>query len=167
MSRQQKNIVKNIVDTEVQNFQHKRFQKEDIVNAVLLHPKISNELARRKKALPGWPDEEAYYCLVKELVTRRINRNIRLKLGGHWQNIREFWSVEKLPGGKRIYARITSLTPQEMRIAGNSYLHLGKKNIAKGRILLALADEVEQSGAQPTDDLLKKVAEELAQKGQI
>jgi len=164
----QKNIIKNVVNDVIQKFfLDRRFLKETIVNEVLLYPEIYSEMAHRKKALPEWPDEEAYRCYIKKLVTKRISRNIRLKLGDQRQNIREFWSVEELPGGRCVYVRVTSMTIQEMRVAGNSYLHLGEKNMAKGKILLTLADKVEQENVQPTDDLLKEVAIELRAKGEI
>ena len=74
-----------------------------------------------------------------------------------------------IPGHReRLYCRITHLAIEEMRATGRTYIALGDRNTAKGKLFLKLADEVESRQLQfATDELVKEVTENLLTEGQI
>lgn len=140
-----KNIVLNKVNSTVDAHLGERFSCKLIFNEVWKDPKISGRLQKKPQPFLNWPDAEAYAVYINALIGRRIRRNLRKKINGDWRNIREFWSVEK-SGRECIYARVTLLSPQELRQAGTKYIDRAGRLRAKGIVLVTLADDLEKQG---------------------
>lgn len=171
------NIIVNLVNRQIANIDRainegkrdSKFPKSQIHDAVWNSPQLKGRqkefIANQAK---GWPDIDAYSAYIYNVIERRLHIQTVFTIAGNLYRVPEFPSFEIVGQRERLYCRRSRITPSEMRAIGRSYLKLGAENTAKGKILLALADEVESKGlTTATDDLLKQVVETLVATKQL
>lgn len=171
------NIIVNLVNGEIANIDRaikegkrdRKFYKSQIYTIVWNSAKLKG---RQKEFIAnqykGWPDIDAYSTYIYKVIEHRIHQQKVITIAGKPYRVPEFPSFALAGQRERLYCRVTRVTPAEMRAIGRSYLKLGAENTAKGKILLALADEVESKGlTTATDDLLKQVVETLVAAKQL
>ena len=171
------NIIVNLVSEEIANIDRaikegkhdRKFSKSAIYTAVWNSPKLKGRqkefIANQAK---GWPDIDAYSAYIYKVIEHRLHTQTVFTIGGNSYRVPEFPSFAIAGQRERLYCRRSRITLGEMRAIGRSYLKLGAENTAKGKILLALADEVESKGLTTgTDDLLKQVVETLVANKQL
>lgn len=171
------NIIVNLVNGEIANIDRavkegkrdRKFYKSQIYTAIWNSARLKGRqkefIANQAK---GWPDIDAYSAYIYKVIEHRLHAQTVFTIAGNSYRVPEFPSFAIAGQRERLYCRRSRVTPSEMRAIGRSYLKLGAENTAKGKILLALADEVESKGlTTATDDLLKQVVETLVAAKQL
>lgn len=171
------NIIENLVagtianlDRAIKKGEHDRkFYKHEIYNAVWNSPRLKN---RQKEFVvnqeKGWPDLIAYSRYINTVITTELGHQKKIIFGNIYQPMPEFASIPIAGQRERQFCRLKRMTPDDLRASARAYLKLGAQNVAKGKIFLRLADELESKGLkESTDELLKQVVEILATKGEI
>ena len=155
-------IISKIVDLTVADYRERRFAVEDIFDEVWNNPSIEKGITELSNYGHDWPVAPVYRDYIHSIIGRRLRRSFTIKTTEGKRKVREFWGLSTGQKGF-VYARITLLSPVEMRIASDSYYTLSARNKRKSEILTTLADEVEARGLKTaTDELLKEVVQSLA-----
>jgi hypothetical protein len=162
-------VIRNKVITTVAQHGSERFEVSHIFGHIWNDHKISTQIKHiQKQCSRNWPVEEPYKSYLNNLIGKRLRRPLRKKIEGKWVNIREFWSVEKV-GRRCIFARVTLLTPAELREAGRIYGSRKARMGVKEKLLLTLADELEAQKLPYAlnEQMVWDIAERLRKKGEI
>jgi len=158
------NIISKIVDRTVVDYRERRFAVEDIFDEVWNDPFIEKGIAELSNYGHDWPVAPVYRDYIHSVIGRRLRRSFTIKTTEGKRKVREFWGLFTEQKGF-VYARITLLSPVEMRIISDSYDTLSAQNQRKSKILVTLADEMEARGLKTvTDGLLKEVVQSLVER---
>ena len=160
-------IISKIVDLTIADYRERRFTVKNISDEVWNNPSIEKRIVELSNYGHDWPVVPVYKGYIRLVVGRRLRRSFTIKTTEGKQKVREFWGLSVGQTGF-VYARITLLSPDEMRITSNSYYTLSARNERKHKILATLADKVEARGLKTaTDELLKEVVQSLAVEKEI
>ena len=160
-------IISKIVDLTIADYRERRFTVKDISDEVWNNPSIEKRIVELSNYGHDWPVVPVYNDYIHSVIGRRLRRSFTIKTTEGKQKVREFWGLSMGQIG-HVYARITLLSPDEMRIISDSYDTLSAQNRRKSKILVTLADEMEARGLKTiTDGLLKEVVQSLAVEKEI